>query len=189
MLDDLILRLLLPAVGHGILSGLNLLREIEVKRKSAKEIIGISPKLHFGYSPVQKWMGIYGTLMGGTGLAISLWHQWWVLVYLVFAPFTLICVILWYYLSGRVIVDSEGVTLKKTFWKTSIRYRDITTITHHRIQCYLVIKGGKKRIRIEYQLELFEKFVKAFDFYYAKATGSNTLPHLLPDEAIHSGLP
>jgi hypothetical protein len=164
MVENFLIPVLCTLAGNTFLGILKLLYEIDVRRKNAKEKIGQSPVLHFGYYPFYTWIGFFGTLVTGSLFLLMLAHQSWTEV-LCFLPWVCLFFALWYYMSGQVIVDDKGITLKKFGWKTFIRYEDITTVTYHNTWDCVVIRGGGKRIQVEYQLDSFEKFERAVNFY------------------------
>ena len=131
--------------------------------------------LWFTYPTVQKWIlgiGFVGCMLLAPLLAIpSGEYEAWIPMAFLFGG--ILCGYLWYYFTGGVILDTQGVTQVRLWTETRIEFAAITHASFHRVGHYLVLHTPKKRIRVEYQLQEYDTFLELLRSLFFEVRGTD----------------
>jgi hypothetical protein len=100
---------------------------------------------------------------GAASLASALWCSLlvdsvdaWVAI--IFLAFGVLDVVLWYFLSARIRLDAEGISLRRLGRTIRIRYEDVTRIEDRVASQRLIIHSWGKKIVVEKQVENYALF-------------------------------
>ena len=145
------------------------------RRRLNKELRDRPVVLWFTYPTVQKWIlgiGFVGCMLLAPLSAIPAGgYEAWIPMVCLFGG--IMCGYFWYYYTGGVILDTQGVTQVRLWTKTRIEFAEITHVSFHKFGHYLVLHTPKKRIRVEYQLQEYDTFLEVLRSIFFQVRGTD----------------
>lgn len=156
-----------------LLSVLTALRAWHVQGRQAALVAAHEPELRFHYPLVQTWMlgigGVFFLACAGLSAAFAAGTEPW--LPLMFLGFALLGIGLWYHYSQEIVIDHEGIALRRLGREVRIAYTEVTEVVEQTRWHPMQIRAGRKQISVGEDLEGYSVFREMAHRYSLKARG------------------